>query len=134
MSDVIERTCEAMHDAYEAAAVENGWATQERSRKPWADVPEANKATMRAAVRAALPPLLADLRALHREVPVYEPCTDRGCERDDCDELARVDEYVHFNVIEGDACAECRGEDGELVWWPCDTAKALYRLTEEAGR
>lgn len=47
-----ERACEVMHDAYEAAAKREGWETQERSRKPWADVPEANKATMRAAVGA----------------------------------------------------------------------------------
>jgi len=41
-----------MHDAYEKAAVGAGWETQQASRKPWADVPEANKATMRAAVEA----------------------------------------------------------------------------------
>jgi len=44
-----------MHDAYEAAAERHGWSTQARSRKPWADVPEANKATMREAVAAVLP-------------------------------------------------------------------------------
>ena len=55
MSDArVEHLCEVMHDAYEAAAVESGWETQQRSRKPWADVPEANKATMRVAVRALL--------------------------------------------------------------------------------
>jgi hypothetical protein len=48
----IERLCEVMHDAYERAAAGLGWETQTASRKPWADVPEANKATMRAAVRA----------------------------------------------------------------------------------
>jgi len=52
--EVREALCIVMHDAYEAEAVRNGWETQERSRKPWADVPEANKATMRAAVDAAL--------------------------------------------------------------------------------
>lgn len=51
---VIEQACEVMHDAYEAAAAEAGWETQERSRKPWADVPEANKVTMRRAVSALL--------------------------------------------------------------------------------
>jgi hypothetical protein len=50
----VERYCEVMHDAYEAAATRAGWETQQASRKPWADVPEANKATMRAAVRALL--------------------------------------------------------------------------------
>jgi hypothetical protein len=43
-----------MHDAYEKAAVGAGWETQAASRKPWADVPEANKETMRAAVAALL--------------------------------------------------------------------------------
>ena len=50
----VEAACEVMHDAYEAAAVGAGWETQEASRKPWADVPEANKVTMRAAVHALL--------------------------------------------------------------------------------
>lgn len=50
----MDRLCEVMHDAYEAAALSAGWQTQERSRVPWADVPEANKATMRAAVAALL--------------------------------------------------------------------------------
>lgn len=51
---LVEGLCSVMHDAYEAAASKAGWETQERSRKPWADVPEANKVTMRAAVAAAL--------------------------------------------------------------------------------
>jgi len=50
----VEHACELMHDAYEAAAVTTGWETQERSRKPWSEVPEANKVTMRAAVSAVL--------------------------------------------------------------------------------
>lgn len=54
----IEALCEVMHDAYEQAAIGAGWETQTASRKPWADVPEANKATMRVAVAA----LLAHLR------------------------------------------------------------------------
>lgn len=50
----IEKACEVMHDAYEQAAVDAGWETQARSRVPWADVPEANKATMRVAVNALM--------------------------------------------------------------------------------
>lgn len=50
----VEHLCEVLHDAYEEAAVQEGWATQERSRKPWDEVPEENKATMRAAVSALL--------------------------------------------------------------------------------
>jgi hypothetical protein len=52
--DRVERACEVMHDAYEKAAVGAGWETQAASRKPWADVPEASKQTMRAAVGALL--------------------------------------------------------------------------------
>lgn len=50
----LEYLCELMHDAYEVAAADEGWETQAASRKPWSEVPEANKATMRAAVAALL--------------------------------------------------------------------------------
>jgi hypothetical protein len=50
--DLVEQACEVMHDAYEKAALGTGWATNPESRKPWADVPEANKETMRASVGA----------------------------------------------------------------------------------
>lgn len=50
----VERLCEVMHDAYESAAQVVGWETQTRSRKPWDMVPEANKRTMRVAVRTLL--------------------------------------------------------------------------------
>ncbi|MDB5716477.1 MAG: hypothetical protein JWO15_3874 [Sphingomonadales bacterium] len=63
----VETACEVMHDAYEAAAVGAGWETQKASRKPWADVPEANKATMRAAVSALLAHLAATQRPDDRE-------------------------------------------------------------------
>ena len=55
---LIELLCERQHDAYEAAAVEAGWTTQQASRKPWAEVPEANKQTMRASVAVVLYALL----------------------------------------------------------------------------
>jgi len=50
----VEQACEIMHDAYEKAAVGAGWETNPASRKPWADVPAANKTTMRAAVGTLL--------------------------------------------------------------------------------
>jgi len=53
-SILIEECCEVMHDAYERAADQSGWETNPASRKPWAEVPEANKQTMRAAVAALL--------------------------------------------------------------------------------
>lgn len=48
----IEHLCRLMHNVYERAAVGAGWETQQASRKPWAEVPEANKVAMRAAVTA----------------------------------------------------------------------------------
>lgn len=47
---LIEEACEVLHDAYEAAAIDAGWETNQASRVKWVDVPEANKATMRASV------------------------------------------------------------------------------------
>lgn len=63
----LDAACEVLHDAYEAAAAKEGWETQERSRKPWEDVPEANKATMRAAVGVLLDHLAAARPAIERE-------------------------------------------------------------------
>lgn len=51
---LVEAACQVMHDAYESAATENGWETQAGSRKPWSEVPEENKATMRAAMSVLL--------------------------------------------------------------------------------
>lgn len=62
----VEAACVLLHDAYERAAVEAGWQTQAASRKTWAEVPEANKATMRAAVGE----LLAAIEAAEAEAAV----------------------------------------------------------------
>jgi hypothetical protein len=51
---LIEAACEVMHAAYETAARSTGWETQEKSRKPWSEVPATNKATMRIAVSELL--------------------------------------------------------------------------------
>lgn len=51
---LIEECCMIMHDAYEEAAIAAGWETQKASRTNWSGVPEANKITMRAAVKAVL--------------------------------------------------------------------------------
>lgn len=51
--DFIESACAVMHDAYEKAAPKNGWSSQV-GPKPWSEVPESNKETMRAAVGALL--------------------------------------------------------------------------------
>ena len=50
----IEQLSEIAHNAYETAAIEHGWATNEASRVPWSEVPTQNKATTRAAVSAIL--------------------------------------------------------------------------------
>jgi hypothetical protein len=57
-----ETACEIMHDAYETAAKRTGWETQTASRVAWADVPEANKETMRAAVATLLSELSKEER------------------------------------------------------------------------
>lgn len=54
-NEEIEIACEIMHDAYELAALKAGWETNELSKKPWSQVPEANKVTMRKAVIAVIP-------------------------------------------------------------------------------
>lgn len=63
---LIEFCCEVMHDAYERAAVAEGWETNTTSRVPWNDVPPANQATMRTAMRALL-----DELGLHLEIRGY---------------------------------------------------------------
>lgn len=51
---ILEAACIAAHNAYEAAAHEAGWITNTQSRKPWVEVPEANKIAMRAGIGAAI--------------------------------------------------------------------------------
>lgn len=50
----IEKLCIIAHNAYERTATEVGWITQAGSRRYWPEVPEANKQTMRGALRAVL--------------------------------------------------------------------------------
>lgn len=76
--EIVEQACEIMHDAYEAAALAEGWETQARSNKPWADVPEANKATMRTAVRALLASPIIDAYDEQTLTKVYEGLADAG--------------------------------------------------------
>lgn len=58
-SDAIETMTRAFHEAYERLAPDFGYKTREASAVPWDDVPEQNKALMRATV-ASLP---ADVHA-----------------------------------------------------------------------
>ena len=41
-----ERIARRFHEEYEYLATAHGWQTQERSRRPWEDVPEENRALM----------------------------------------------------------------------------------------
>lgn len=51
MSDpVVDAIARAFHEAYERKAPTVGYATREESRRPWPDVPHANKVLMRATV------------------------------------------------------------------------------------
>jgi hypothetical protein len=59
---LIERLCERMHEAYEEAAVSEGWSTQAAPRKPWSEVPDANRRTMRQSVATILDQLEAEGR------------------------------------------------------------------------
>ena len=64
----IDEFCEVMHDAYERAAVGAGWETNPASRKPWADVPESNKITMRAAVMSLLRSIADEIESSRPEI------------------------------------------------------------------
>lgn len=70
-----EQLCEQQHDAYEAAAAAVGWATQAASRRPWADVPDANRETMRRSMMAVLDLLQVEGRLVE---PVTAPVTVDG--------------------------------------------------------
>lgn len=52
--EYLEELCRVLHDAYEEAARKHNWSTQMKSRVPWENVPEENKATMRDAVTALM--------------------------------------------------------------------------------
>ena len=67
MSELLEQLCEEMHDRYEKAATGAGWETNPESRKPWSGVPEANKATMRAAI-GPIADRIAELEATVKRV------------------------------------------------------------------
>jgi len=63
----LDTLASVVHDTYEAAAARTGWQTNPASRRPWADVPEANRTATRAAIRAALDHLRAALEAAEQE-------------------------------------------------------------------
>jgi hypothetical protein len=48
----VEELCIISHDAYEREALRVGWRTQDACKKPWDDLPNANKDAMRASISA----------------------------------------------------------------------------------
>lgn len=85
----VEEACEVMHDAYERAAIVHAWETDPASRhQDWAEVPEANKATMRDAVRALLNYLAPTAAGVLRsEAEVKAEALEEAAEH--CDDEAR---------------------------------------------
>jgi hypothetical protein len=97
--DGTDSLCEIMHDAYEAAAAGSGWVTNPASRKPWADVPEANKAATWAAVSALVAAVRAQIAA--------EILADKFAE-------VRVPSNLTWNMaLESAACVARGGQHGK---------------------
>lgn len=64
------------------------------------------------------------VKALHRSIPLYEPCDDADCEQEHTETVANG-QYVHEGLVEGHACEECRDESGDFIDYPCPTIRAL---------
>lgn len=60
--ELTEEICAELHDAYERAAEKTGWQTQNISRKPWDELPEANANAMRDAIDEVVMPLIKHAR------------------------------------------------------------------------
>jgi len=54
MTMAAEQIAQAFHEAYERLAPDFGYQTREASAKPWAEVPEQNRALMVAVVQSLL--------------------------------------------------------------------------------
>lgn len=71
----IEEVARAFHWQYERIAAEKGWATQERSRVDWDDLPPENRETMLATVKAVFEysgNLWVEIEwCHHRNMPLY---------------------------------------------------------------
>ena len=50
----VERIARAFHESYEEFAIGFGWKTQEASKRPWEEIPEANRQVMLATVEDLL--------------------------------------------------------------------------------
>ena len=128
--DLIEQLCEEMHDRYEAAAIGAGWETNPESRLSWADIPEANKQTMRAAV-GPIADRIIDLEALlyagRMEVSELEAKANHTCKwqrqllgtygdydswTTQCGEDFAIEEEWHDTPTK--FCANCGGKTVEV--------------------
>lgn len=98
MNEDIERYCELLHNAYEKAAVGSGWETNPASRKPWALVPEANKATMRAAVAALVPVVQLEER-LRAEVRLVALRDEARMNADNALESGEVGDSSYHQIL-----------------------------------
>lgn len=125
----LEELCEAMHDAYETAAVAAGWETQARSRKPWADVPDANKQTMRHAVRALLGHLTqTDLLAMREQFDVTgrrDTYTHIGTEQQGVTTVRQLSEHEQRRLA--DVIDEARGAESDLALVTLDGKRYAIR-------
>ena len=57
-----DELCEIAYDTYETAAAAHSVDTQERSRVPWADLPDEDKAAMRAMMVVISDVIITDFR------------------------------------------------------------------------
>lgn len=73
-----EQLAQRFHEAYERLAPDFGYKTREASAKPWAEVPENNRALMTAVCAEVGGPLLDALTAAERELAEAERHIERG--------------------------------------------------------
>lgn len=62
MAKTIDELCEIAHDTFEIAAEANGWKTRKSTRVAWDELPEENKAAMRAMMTTVSDVIITDFR------------------------------------------------------------------------
>lgn len=89
----LEQMCREMHDRYEEAASWIGWETQASSRAEWDSVPEANKATMRIAMKPIADHITRLLSRLNISIDTVEGIPT-GYGEDEIDRLQTKNTYL----------------------------------------
>ena len=107
----VETAARAGHYAYEAAAQENGWSTQESCQVAWDDLPEANRKTMLAAYRAAL----TAAERVRGEGPVLDREAD--VRRDERERLAKLADAKHRDRFIGRNPDDYMGPEAQARDW-----------------